>query len=72
MVVGAAWGDAEGALWAMAVGTGVSTVCWWIAVIWKGRGPLPDLPAKAATDEHDGREPVPARPVRVAPGKHRA
>ncbi|GAA4088551.1 hypothetical protein [Nocardioides kongjuensis] len=76
MVVGAAWGDAEGALWAMAVGTGVSTVCWWVAVIWKGRGPLPDLPARTATDEREGedgdREPVPARPVRVAPGKHRA
>lgn len=73
MVVGAAWGDAEGALWAMAVGTGVSTVCWWIAVIWKGRGPLPELPAKpAAAADADDAEPVPARPVRVAPGKHRA
>lgn len=76
MVAGAAWGDAEGALWAMAVGTGVSTVCWWIAVIWKGRGPLPEPPATAdeTTDEtaDETTEPVLARSVRVAPGKHRA
>lgn len=75
MVIGAAWGDAEGALWAMAVGTGVSTVCWWIAVIWKGRGPLPELPAKAGVTGEAGEigeESVAARPVRVAPGKHRA
>ncbi|GAA1503911.1 hypothetical protein [Nocardioides humi] len=74
MVVGAAWGDAEGALWAMAVGTGVSTVCWWIAVIWKGRGPLPELPAAPATDErgeHDEQDEPPV-PVKVAPGRHRA
>jgi len=37
MVVGAAMGGAEGALWAMAVGTGVSTFCWWAALLWKGR-----------------------------------
>lgn len=42
MVVGAALGDAEGALWGMAVGTGISTVCWWIALAWKGRGDAPD------------------------------
>lgn len=34
MIIGAALGDAEGALWAMAVGTGVSTGCWWIALWW--------------------------------------
>ncbi|WGY01270.1 oligosaccharide flippase family protein [Nocardioides sp. QY071] len=39
MVAGAVLGDAEGALWAMAVGTAVSTACWWIAIAWDGRAP---------------------------------
>ncbi len=39
MVVGAAWGDAEGALWAMAVGTAVSTICWWVAIGYATRHP---------------------------------
>jgi O-antigen/teichoic acid export membrane protein len=39
MVVGAALGGAEGALWAMAIGTGVTTACWWVAIAWKG-GPV--------------------------------
>ena len=42
MVVGAAVGDAEGALWAMVPATAVSVGCWWIAMIWKGRGPSPE------------------------------
>jgi O-antigen/teichoic acid export membrane protein len=41
MIVGAALGDAEGALWAMAVGTGVSTCCWWIALWWTARPTRP-------------------------------
>lgn len=39
MVAGAVIGDAEGALWAMAVGTAVSTACWWIAIAWDSRPP---------------------------------
>lgn len=39
MVAGAAWGDAEGALWAMAVGTAVSTLCWWVAIGYASRNP---------------------------------
>jgi len=37
MVLGAVLGDAEGALWAMAIGTGVSTACWWVAISWDAR-----------------------------------
>jgi O-antigen/teichoic acid export membrane protein len=37
MVAGAALGDAEGALWAMAIGTAVSTACWWVAIAWDSR-----------------------------------
>lgn len=39
MVAGAALGDAEGALWAMAVGTAASTACWWVAIAWDNRAP---------------------------------
>ncbi len=42
MVVGAAWGDVEGALWAMVVATVFSTGCWWVAMVWKGRDPAPE------------------------------
>jgi O-antigen/teichoic acid export membrane protein len=41
MIAGAALGDAEGALWAMAIGTGVSTGCWWIALWWTARPARP-------------------------------
>lgn len=37
MVAGAALGDAEGALWAMAIGTAASTACWWVAIAWDSR-----------------------------------
>lgn len=37
MVAGARMGGAQGALWAMAVGTAVSTLCWWVAIAWDGR-----------------------------------
>jgi O-antigen/teichoic acid export membrane protein len=39
MVIGADRGGAEGALWGMAVGTGVSTACWWVALWWADRHP---------------------------------
>lgn len=87
MVVGAALGDASGALWAMAVGTAVCTVCWWIALWWAEAHPLPDDPDDPDdSDEPDApvSEPVtepaePAEPVArsvaeadVRPGRHRA
>ncbi|KRA38572.1 MULTISPECIES: hypothetical protein [unclassified Nocardioides] len=56
MVVGAALGDAEGGLWGMAVGTGISTVCWWVALWWKGRGDAP--------------EPQAVQAPKATPGKH--
>ena len=37
MVIGAAVGDVAGALWGMAAGTGVSTLCWYVALGWDGR-----------------------------------
>lgn len=37
MVIGAATGDVAGALWGMAVGTGISTLCWYVALWWDGR-----------------------------------
>lgn len=39
MVTGAAVADVEGAMWAMVVATVLSTGCWWVAMIWKGRTP---------------------------------
>lgn len=39
MVVGAVVGDVAGALWGMAAGTGVSTLCWYLALWWDGRRP---------------------------------
>lgn len=71
MVIGAAWGDAEGALWAMAVGTGVSTVCWWIAVMWKGRGPLPDVPEPATATAGEPQPQPERKPAPAKPGRHR-
>ncbi|MFC5727421.1 MULTISPECIES: hypothetical protein [Nocardioides] len=42
MVAGAALGDVAGALWGMAAGTGVSTLCWYVALWWDGREPRED------------------------------
>jgi O-antigen/teichoic acid export membrane protein len=41
MVTGAALGDVKGALWAMVVATVLSTGCWWVAMVWKGRDITP-------------------------------
>lgn len=66
MVVGAALGGAEGALWAMAIGTGVTTACWWVAIGWKG-GSAPEQAPQQAAEKAPEKAPEKARP-----GKHRA
>lgn len=55
MVVGAAVGDAEGALWAMAVGTAVSTSCWWVAIAWDSRSPRGRHVARRGLGKNEGQ-----------------
>ena len=47
MVTGAALADVEGAMWAMVVASVISTGCWWVAMVWKGRDPAPEQAEQA-------------------------
>jgi O-antigen/teichoic acid export membrane protein len=48
MVAGAAIADVEGAMWAMVPAMVLSTACWWIAMVWKGRSAAPEKAERVA------------------------